>query len=430
MMDRLVLIVSAAVSCFIIVHILFQYLNDRFIRVYKNRSIYIISEFILVVVMTFVNLVGNPKLNLITWICLVGFIAVVLYSDLKANLLRRVLECEVLLVVMTIFEGLAALIIDFMLNILDINIVNMTMRECIEIMFSKILIIFAYYMIANRFFIKNISVNKTLYAINFIVFVYSFFNMLIIAEAFQQGETNLYLIINMGCIILAVLFLLHFIKIANEKNILEYEYKMLEKQTDIQYKYYLEQEKKYNKTVQILHDVNKHITTIEQLYANGNIENANEYTRKIVETLKPLIPTRYIGNPILDILLTDKKILANEKIIDFDIKIDNIDINFVDSVDLITIFGNLLDNAIEACEYIDTQRKIILELEQHREMLVIRIKNTYKDIKWKNGVPISEKGKERGIGLNNVKRCIEKYDGTINFKEKDNYFVVDIFLNP
>lgn len=59
---------------------------------------------------------------------------------------------------------------------------------------------------------------------------------------------------------------------------------MLEKQTDIQYKYYLEQEKKYNKTVQILHDVNKHITTIEQLYANGNIENANEYTRKIVET--------------------------------------------------------------------------------------------------------------------------------------------------
>lgn len=430
MMDRLVLIVSAAVSCFIIVHILFQYLNDRFIRVYKNRSIYIISEFILVVVMTFVNLVGNPILNLITWICLVGFIAVVLYSDLKANLLRRVLECEVLLVVMTIFEGLAALIIDFMLNILDINIVNMTMRECIEIMFSKILIIFAYYMIANRFFIKNISVNKTLYAINFIVFVYSFFNMLIIAEAFQQGETNLYLIINMGCIILAVLFLLHFIKIANEKNILEYEYKMLEKQTDIQYKYYLEQEKKYNKTVQILHDVNKHITTIEQLYANGNIENANEYTRKIVETLKPLIPTRYIGNPILDILLTDKKILANEKIIDFDIKIDNIDINFVDSVDLITIFGNLLDNAIEACEYIDTQRKIILELEQHREMLVIRIKNTYKDIKWKNGVPISEKGKERGIGLNNVKRCIEKYDGTINFKEKDNYFVVDIFLNP
>lgn len=99
---------------------------------------------------------------------------------------------------MTIFEGLAALIIDFMLNILDINIVNMTMRECIEITFSKILIIFAYYMIANRFFIKNISVNKTLYAINFIVFVYSFFNMLIIAEAFQQGETNLYLIINMG----------------------------------------------------------------------------------------------------------------------------------------------------------------------------------------------------------------------------------------
>ena len=81
---------------------------------------------------------------------------------------------------------------------------------------------------------------------------------------------------------------------------------MLEKQADIQYKYYLEQEKKHNKTVQILHDVNKHVKAIEQLYANGNKKNANEYTDRIVNTLKPLIPIRYTGNPILDILLTDK----------------------------------------------------------------------------------------------------------------------------
>lgn len=284
-------------------------------------------------------------------------------------------------------------------------------------------------MVIHRVIVKKVVASKTLYWIYFIVFVYSFFNMLIIAEAFKQGETNLYLTINMGCIVLAVLYLVHFIKIANDKNCLEYELKMLEKQTDMQYKYYLEQEKKHNRTVQILHDVNKHIKAIEQLYATGNKENANEYTDRIVKTLKPLIPIRYTGNPILDILLTDKKRLATEKNIKFEIKTNNVDINFIEAIELTTIFGNLLDNAIEACENIEEEKKIILNMEQYHEMVTIRIENTCGIIKWRNGFPISEKGENRGIGLNNVRRCIEKYDGNINFKQQDNYFVVDMFLN-
>ena len=428
-MEKIVLIVASVLSCFIIVHLLIQHMNDRFEQLYRKRVIYVIIEVMLTIVMALINLVGNSTLNLSAWICLIGIIVGVFYCDVNYSVLKRILECEALLLIMTIFEGMAVILIDLLLNSLNINIISMTMKNCIEITFSKLLVIFAYYMVIHRVIVKKVVASKTLYWIYFIVFVYSFFNMLIIAEAFKQGETNLYLTINMGCIVLAVLYLVHFIKIANDKNCLEYELKMLEKQTDMQYKYYLEQEKKHNRTVQILHDVNKHIKAIEQLYATGNKENANEYTDRIVKTLKPLIPIRYTGNPILDILLTDKKRLATEKNIKFEIKINNVDINFIEAIELTTIFGNLLDNAIEACENIEEEKKIILNMEQYHEMVIIRIENTCGIIKWRNGFPISEKGKNRGIGLNNVRRCIEKYDGNINFKQQDNYFVVDMFLN-
>ena len=62
-------------------------------------------------------------------------------------------------------------------------------------------------------------------------------------------------------------------------------------------------------------------------------------------------------------------------------------------------------------------------------MISIRIENNCTTVKWKNGVPVSEKGQNHGMGLLNVRRSIEKYDGSIKLKEEDNIFIVDIFLN-
>lgn len=213
------------------------------------------------------------------------------------------------------------------------------------------------------------------------------------------------------------------------KSFLEYEIKSMEKQADLQYKYFVRQEQKYNKTLGLLHDVNKHIKSIEQLYLNGNTEIAAEYTKQIGGMLKPLIPVKYTGNPILDILLADYISIMDEKGIDFDIKVDNVKMDFMDAMDITTIFGNLLDNAIEACDNIEKDKKIFVKIGAYHEMISIRIENNCADVKWKNGVPVSEKGQNRGMGLMNVRRSIEKYDGSIKLKVEDGTFIADIFLN-
>lgn len=237
------------------------------------------------------------------------------------------------------------------------------------------------------------------------------------------------MVLNLGCIVLADLYLLYLIKIMSEKSFLEYEVKSMEKQADLQYKYYVRQEQKYNKTLGILHDVNKHIKTIEQLYLKGNTEIAAEYTKQIGGMLQPLISVKYTGNPILDILLADYISIMDEKRIDFEIKVENVKMDFIDAMDIATIFGNLLDNAIEACDNIEKDKKIFMKIGAYHKMISIRMENNCTTVKWKNGVPISEKGQNRGMGLLNVRRSIEKYDGSIKLEEEDGIFIVDIFLN-
>ena len=82
--------------------------------------------------------------------------------------------------------------------------------------------------------------------------------------------------------------------------------------------------------------------------------------------------------------------------------------DFLEAIDATTIFGNLIDNAIEAQEKVTGERYIHVSIIPYQEMVLVKIENTSLPIRWKNGLPISDKGKNHGIGLLNVKRSIKK----------------------
>lgn len=126
-------------------------------------------------------------------------------------------------------------------------------------------------------------------------------------------------------------------------------------------------DKKYDQTVHILHDVNKHIKAIEGLYGAEQGNTAGEYAAEIRELLKPLIPVQYTENPILNILLTDKESVMKEKGISVTIKVDNVNLNFLAPIDITTIFGNLLDNAIEAAEKLEGGKYISIKIGSYHK---------------------------------------------------------------
>lgn len=429
-MQEMVLYLSCCLSCFIVITMLLGFMDGRYCRAIKRKFVYIEIKVCFVFAIAAVNLSNNAFYNFTMWLVFVGLCAFFLYYDDFGKPLKRVLECEALIFLIAICESLGVVVADWLLIYLNIEIPSQVMLSCIETAFSKIILIFLYYMAVNRLMKKTeMPFTRQQYIFNVVIIVYSLIDIIVIADNMAHRPDNYLLVLNLGCIVLAALYLLYFIKVVYEKQYLKYELKTIEKQAEMQYKYYLRQEKEYNKTVQVLHDVNKHIKAIEQLHFNGYMEDVTKYTEEIGGILQVLIPKQYTGNPILDILLTDREVIMSERSIEFVVQVDHVDLSFLDAIDITTIFGNLLDNAIEACEKVSGNRKVIVEISSYYKMVSVCIKNTSIPVKWKNGFPVSEKGNNHGIGLFNVRHSIEKYDGNLKLRQEKSMFVADILLN-
>lgn len=429
-MDKILLIMCSGLSCFTVTAIMFQFMNSRYKRSVQKQFIYTLAGAASTLCIMCVNLINISLLNLLGWFVVFGVSSYFLYYEDMDKPLRRILESEALMFCMTICEALGVFFLQWILQMIDVKNVNPIMLQCLESIFPTIIIIFFYYMVISRLMKKgNIPYSKTQYMIYGIMLGYSFINLLVIIEIFSQGKINYLCVINMGCIVLADLYLLYFVKMADEKNYYENQVKALEQQANIQYEYYLAQTRKYEKTVQILHDVKKHIKAIGDLYTADQENIAGEYANEIGEMLKPLIPVQYTSNPILNILLTDKEAFMKEKGISLEIKIDNVSLDFIKPIDVTTIFGNLLDNAIEASERAGGEKYIYVKIGSYHQMIVVKVENNCDAVTWRNGLPISKKGKNRGIGLLNVQNSIEKYDGNLKLKQEKSKFIVELFLN-
>ena len=265
------------------------------------------------------------------------------------------------------------------------------------------------------------------YALYAILFLYGVINVLITAVISQEEHPAVLLII-MVSIISANLLLLYFMKYLDERNFYKLQVGMMEQQQKLQFENYAEQREKYSTAMSVIHDVNKHITMIEDLYRENQREEALSYTRQISDMLKPLAPVRFVNSPILNCLLSDK--LKNAKLSEIEMVIDispMADVSFMEPVDITTLFGNLLDNAIAACKKCESGRRIRFYLQEHNQMLLIEVENAVpRPVPLRDGYIVQN---QRGIGLLNIQKCVDTYRGSITYENKEKTFLCRVLLN-
>ena len=431
-MDKILMALCYLISCLIVTCIVFQFMDERYHRTYQSRLVYVWSGIGNTIFMAALNLLGIPVLNLSAWLVLVGIGTDILYYENSIKRLKRIAECEALLIVITFTEAFGVLLVKWILLAAKIQIRNAVMATCLEVTVSKIVVIFVYFTAIRGVVKKHPAVHsKMQHTTCFVILLYSFINMLAIIQGLSHDLNSGIFAVNMCCIVLADLYLLYFIKATDEKKSYDMKVRALEQQAKLQYDYYLQQDQKYNQTLQILHDVNRHIQSIKELSASGNAEETKKYAEQIGGILKPLIPTRYTGNAILDILLSDKVRQVEDKGIDFVVNLDGICFDFMEAIDITTIFGNLLDNALEACEAVQGKpdKMIMLTAERFQEIVSVTVENDCNPVRWRAGMHVSEKGENRGIGLLNVRKSIDKYDGDLKLWESKGKFMAEFFLN-
>jgi DNA-binding LytR/AlgR family response regulator len=187
---------------------------------------------------------------------------------------------------------------------------------------------------------------------------------------------------------------------------------------------------KNNKIEKYYHNLKNHNIIIEECIKDKNYSIAERYYRNLHKNEKKcIIHNKWTGIDILDNFIDYKKRYAEERNIIFHITSDLVKINITE-LDLISLFGNAIDNAIESCEKIrNDNKKINLTIKKINEMLYIQISNTYDEelIKYNNVYMTSKKDKKyHGLGINEIRSIVSNYNGSINIETKNKIFTINI----
>lgn len=207
------------------------------------------------------------------------------------------------------------------------------------------------------------------------------------------------------------------------------EMKLIELKTNLLEENYQELRNIYRNYAYTGHDMKNHLLILENYCKRGENEKAVQYIEKIQKPIHSIKQYIKSNNEIIDMILNYKFSEAEKKGICIDVEWDLEIVLDIDEVDLCAIFSNLLDNAVKACEVgKDEDRKwIYMSLRNMGDMIFLDVENSI--FKGKRGE--EENTKElHGYGLKSVKDKVEKYNGMIEWGEKENRFsVVVTFLS-
>ncbi|EOS41466.1 hypothetical protein C809_04284 [Lachnospiraceae bacterium MD335] len=199
-----------------------------------------------------------------------------------------------------------------------------------------------------------------------------------------------------------------------------------------------EAENFYGSIRKVRHEMKNHMANIKGLAGAGEYGEIEDYVRRMDETMQELEYKYVTGNAVTDVIINDKCRRAEKVGIRFDA-----DFRYGGEIpvfDLGIILNNLLDNAIEACEKLESGKGFIrLMLKRKKQFLLLEVENCFDGT-----VPVQTDGglalpttkqstlpgiiTEHGIGLENVRDVAERYFGGVNIKVKGDVFHVTVML--
>lgn len=139
------------------------------------------------------------------------------------------------------------------------------------------------------------------------------------------------------------------------------------------------------------------------------------------------------GNEILDVCLMEKKLLCEKNSIKLDCIANGQCLSFMQPSDLFSLFGNALDNAMEAvCKLDDVEKRIIfVSVKEELGMAIIHVENNYTgELIMADGIPRTSKDDEfyHGYGVRSIRMVVEKYDGNMALLPQNGIFNLNITI--
>lgn len=247
-----------------------------------------------------------------------------------------------------------------------------------------------------------------------------------LARVFPEKKLNAFLTgFSIGFCILDFGLYYLFIRLSDARCI-EQDNQLMKQQSEIQLQAYQEISEQYSNSLRIVHDMRKHIRSLDSLIENGS-DRAAEYQQALYDELNRFYPSFQNDNQMLAVIVNNEINKAKRLGIEIQLDIEKISLDFISPIDMTTIFSNLLDNAIEACAEVD-DKVIKFSIVRQMNFITVGIRNPYSRLDRHGDTLRSTKEGHFGIGLDNVQKALEHYDGRLNIKTTDGFFTVTVII--
>lgn len=252
---------------------------------------------------------------------------------------------------------------------------------------------------------------------------------------FSLRITNFTLIGGITFVLFSAIFVslsareLHMVKEKEQE--ISFELKMQEKQTEIHKERARLLLEHMDSVRRQRHDLRHQLAILQSFADSGLYDRLNSYLNGLIQSV-PAEPAEHLSsNAIINAIAGYYYALAKTKQIRTDLLLNVPAVTpSVSDQDLCIIFGNLMENAVEACEYLPAEKRFIaLHTRIQGELLFLTLDNSFDGtVRLQDGKYISRKRNVPGTGLESVRSVVSKHDGTADFSSDAAQFHCELYF--
>lgn len=406
-------------------YIIYRFMRIFFNRLITNKKIELLSYIIYYIFISTLYL--YIKIPVVMFIGnLLSFLG--LSCNYKASLKERLTATSLIYIILMAIETIVALLTGFFnISILKPNLEYTSIIGIILIRIVSFIVVLLLESFRN--IKKGYQIPNSYWASIFIIPSASFYIILTLLVMYANNTYEVSIAISLILVINILVFylfdeLMKSTEIKIEKAILNQEKKYYAKQFELM-------KSSINITRSLRHDLSNHMGAIESLLNKGYDEKALEYIQQLRSLSYSDKEFAHSDNIVIDSILNYKLQEAESRGADIslNLKIPS-DLKFI-SVDMVVILGNLLDNALEAINKLETNKKILVSISYKKGILFIHVENTFNGkVNMVNGNIISSKNEKinHGLGIQNISITLEKYNGSMEYSYTGSKFIVDVMM--
>lgn len=244
----------------------------------------------------------------------------------------------------------------------------------------------------------------------------------------ESAQDRIFVMILMALVLLMTLKLIF----VNNKNFtMENLVETLKNQMRDMTDHYRELNEKNTELRKFRHDTKNHMLAVCSMIEEGRDSQALEYMQKLNDEIYQTSGNIYqTGNYLVDSLLSSKRHIAEQYDIHFEFE-GKVPSDEIGDVDIVVIFSNIIDNAVEACEKIEGRKQIFISSALKNGTCALEVVNpTAGPVDIFNNHIDTSKGNAQlhGFGLSNIEDVVEKYHGVVQIFCEKNEFTIKVMI--